>query len=108
MPPRIPNLAFVGSEIATISNIVTYALQAEWLARVLMQQQQQQSSVLPPGGLPPVDLPSVEEMEQEVRQMKAWKRSWMPMTKSRASLVLLHQTHYHDRLLQDMKISHRR
>jgi hypothetical protein len=35
-------------------------------------------------------------------------RSWMPETTSRASLVLLHQTHYHDSLLRDMCIAHRR
>lgn len=32
----------------------------------------------------------------------------MSETSSRASLVLLHQTHYHDSLLQDMKQPHRR
>ena len=34
-------------------------------------------------------------------------RSWMSETSSRASLVLLHQTHYHDSL-KDMKKLHRR
>ena len=69
---------------------MTCTHQAEWLARVLARE----STVLP----------SIETMEQEVRQMKEWKRSWMPLTKARASLVLLHQTHYHDRLLQVMMI----
>lgn len=32
----------------------------------------------------------------------------MPDTPSRASLILLHQTHYHDSLLKDMSIPHRR
>jgi hypothetical protein len=32
----------------------------------------------------------------------------MPETSQRASLVLLHQVHYHDSLLKDMSIPHRR
>ena len=32
----------------------------------------------------------------------------MPETNSRASMVLLHQTHFHDSLLKDMCIPHRR
>ena len=32
----------------------------------------------------------------------------MPPTSSRASLVLLHQTHFHDSILKDMSIPHRR
>lgn len=93
LPPNVPNLAFIGSEIATISNIVTHGLQAEWVARILKGQVQ-----LPPPGA----------MAADVERMKAWKRSWMPWTKSRASLVLLHQIHYHDILLNDMGVSHRR
>lgn len=47
-------------------------------------------------------------MEAEVEAVKAWKRSWMPDTGARASLVLLHQTHFHDQLLKDMELPHRR
>ena len=91
--PEVSDLAFCGSEIATISNIATYAIQAEWIKKVLSDD---------------VQLPSVDTMLKEVNEMKAWKRSWMPETAARASLVLLHQIHYHDSLLRDMKINHKR
>ncbi len=93
LPPKVADLAFVGSEVATISNIATHAIQAEWLAAALKGR---------------VTLPSQAEMAAEVEGVKAWKRSWMPETASRANLVLLHQIHYHDRLLQDMALHHRR
>mmetsp|Transcript_58479 Transcript_58479/g.163070 ORF Transcript_58479/g.163070 Transcript_58479/m.163070 type:complete len:503 (+) Transcript_58479:111-1619(+) len=81
------SLVFCGSEVATISNISTYALHAEFICRML------EGSMA---------LPSEPEMRGECETMRAWKRSWMPETPSRASLVLLHQTHYHDQLLRDM------
>jgi len=96
LPPRVPNLAFIGSEIATISNIMTHGLQAEWLARKLS------------GSKNPAFGASLEAMEAEVETLKEWKRSWMPKTSSRGSLVLLHQTHYHDQILKDMGVEHRR
>ncbi len=93
LPAKVADLAFVGSEVATISNIATHAIQAEWLAALLR------------GRLP---LPSPAAMAEEVESVKGWKRGWMPETPSRASLVLLHQIHYHDRLLQDLGLPHRR
>ena len=93
LPPQVADLAFVGGEVATISNIATHGIQAEWLAGVFAGR---------------VKLPSAEEMERDVAGVKAWKRSWMPETSSRAALVLLHQIHYHDRLLQDLGLPHRR
>lgn len=91
--PQVPGLAFVGSELATISNISTYGLQSAWLGKVWTGD---------------IELPSKEAMEDEIQQMKNWKRSWMPSTASRASLVLLHQTHFHDILLKDMGVNHLR
>ena len=35
LPPKVPGLAFVGSEVSTFNNVLTSGLQAEWLARVL-------------------------------------------------------------------------
>lgn len=89
LPPAVRKLrlAFCGSEVASISNIMTHGLHAEYLCRVM-------KNLLP--------LPTEEVMKEEVETMKAWKRHWMPQTGSRASLVLLHQTHYHDQLLRDM------
>lgn len=34
VPTKVDNLAFVGSEIATISNIGTYGIQAAWLGKL--------------------------------------------------------------------------
>jgi cation diffusion facilitator CzcD-associated flavoprotein CzcO len=93
LPPSVPDLAFVGSEVATISNITTHGLQAEWLARLLTGK---------------VALPAPEAMEAAVRDHTSWARGWMPETSSRSNLVLLHQIHYHDRILKDMGVPHRR
>ena len=93
LPPGVADLAFIGSEVATISNIGTHAIQAEWLARLLTGR---------------LALPPRAAIDADVAAHKAWARSWMPDTAARGALVLLHQTHYHDKLLQDMGIPHRR
>jgi len=85
LPSKIDNLAFVG-KVAAVSNISSYGLQAEWLARKIVTQ----------------TLPSQEERAAEIAVRKQWARSWMPETAGRGSLVLLHQTHYHDQLLRDI------
>jgi len=92
LPPRLPGLAFVGSEVSTFNNILTHGLQAEWLARVL-----QGSVELAPA-----------KMSQAVECDQAWKRSWMPATSARASILQLHMMKYHDMLLKDMGKDHRR
>merc|ERR1719203_1142661 len=71
LPPRLPDFAFVGSEVSTFNNILTHALQAEWLARLLDGQ---------------VPMPSKGKMEQEIEKEQAWKRTWMPPTSARASI----------------------
>lgn len=93
LSPNVPNVAFIGSELAVISNITTYGLQAEWLVRLLQGK---------------MTKPSKETMEAAVIEHQTWARSWMPETASRSSLVLLHQIHYNDTLLKDMKVDHRR
>jgi len=92
LPPRLPGLAFVGAEVSTFNNILTHGLQAEWLARVMQGN---------------VEL-SPDEMSQAVEQEQAWKRSWMPATSARASILQLHMMKYHDVLLKDMGENHRR
>mmetsp|Transcript_28913 Transcript_28913/g.47988 ORF Transcript_28913/g.47988 Transcript_28913/m.47988 type:complete len:511 (-) Transcript_28913:748-2280(-) len=86
-PPDVADLAFCGSEVATISNIMTHAIHAEYIASVV-------------GG--ELVLPPADEQRAEIETTKVWKRQWMPPTTSRASLVLLHQTHYHDSLMMDL------
>jgi cation diffusion facilitator CzcD-associated flavoprotein CzcO len=92
IPIDLPDLAFVGAS-ATVTNPVTWSLMGEYIARCLT-------------GC--IELPGKETMQEEVNMMKAWKRSWMPATAGRASLILLHQTSYHDSLMRDMKEEHRR
>jgi cation diffusion facilitator CzcD-associated flavoprotein CzcO len=92
LPARLPGLAFVGSEVSTFNNILTQGLQAEWLARVL-----QGDMKLPQG-----------KLSQAVESEQAWKRSWMPATSARASILQLHMMKYHDMLLRDMGEDHKR
>jgi len=37
-----------------------------------------------------------------------WKRSWMPATGARAAIFQLHFIKYHDELMRDMGLSHKR
>jgi dimethylaniline monooxygenase (N-oxide forming) len=94
LPPKVPGIAFVGSEVSTFANILTHALQAEWLASLL-------SGDISKGPL----LPSPDEQQAEVDDTKAWKKSFMPKTKSRGALLQLHMLKYHDDLLTDIKVS---
>ena len=91
-PLDVPNLAFVGSELATIMNITSYGIQAAWLAKLWKGEVAYDQA----------------EAAREVDAIRSWKRTWMPDTPARASLILLHQTHFHDRLLKDMGIGHLR
>jgi dimethylaniline monooxygenase (N-oxide forming) len=86
LPVGVSNLAFVGSEVSTFNNILTQSVQAEWLAHMIRT-----STDVSPG-----------LMYEYVSMDKTWKRSWMPKTSSRASLIQLHMTKYHDVLLEDM------
>ena len=87
LPDKVENLAFVG-HMSAISNISSYGLQAEWLARYLT------------GGLVAEPTPAI--MQEEIKARQHWARSWMPDSANRGMNVLLHQTHYHDQLLTDM------
>jgi dimethylaniline monooxygenase (N-oxide forming) len=92
VPEKVQNLAFIG-HVGAISNISTYGLQAEWLARNL-------TGSLVSGGTTSETAPA--SMKEEVETRKSWARSWMPESAYRGMLVLLHQTHYHDQLVSDM------
>lgn len=89
LPEKVPNLAFIGN-VGAISNVSSYGLQAEWLARHLT------------GGLLPSDRKWEEVAKHEIEARKKWARSWMPESSNRGMLLLLHQTHYHDKLLKEM------
>jgi dimethylaniline monooxygenase (N-oxide forming) len=96
IPEKIQNLAFIG-HMSAISNISTYGLQAEWLARNWT------------GGLVSGSTTCSEtaptSVKEEIETRKSWARSWMPESASRGMQVLLHQTHYHDQLLRDMGLN---
>ncbi|MEM7225623.1 MAG: NAD(P)-binding domain-containing protein [Pseudomonadota bacterium] len=83
--PDLPNLVFIG-RAATILSILTYCLQARWLAELLAGRH---------------SLPGREAMQSEIAALKAWKRSWMPFSPARGARLLLHMLYYHDELLRD-------
>jgi len=93
IPPAVPDLAFVGSEVSTFNNILTHGLQAVWLRQVLTGE---------------VRLPKASAMHQIVEKEQAWKRSWMPASSARASIWQLHMMKYHDNLCKDMQVPCRR
>lgn len=93
LPPYVPNLAFIGSEVSTFNNILTHGLQALWLRKVLTGD---------------IHLPHPGHMSAAMEKETAWKRSWMPSTHSRAALWQLHMVKYHDSLLKDMGENHKR
>ena len=83
--PDLPNLVFIG-RTSTFINILTYCLQARWLAELIAGR---------------FVLPSREAMLAEIAQLKAWKRGWMPFSAARGARLLLHMLYYHDELLCD-------
>jgi len=87
IPPELPDLAYIGSEVSTFNNVLTQGLQAEWLARHLSGE---------------CELPSPSHMTKEIHRNQAWKRSWMPATSSRAAILQLHMMRYHDSLCKGM------
>jgi len=86
MNPNLPGLFFIG-RAATISSILTYSLQARWLANLITGE---------------LTLPAVETMNQNIAQMKAWKQSWMPFSPARSARLIAHTQHYHDELVKDL------
>ena len=83
--PDVPNLAFIG-RASTFLSVLTYCLQARWLAEVVAGR---------------VVLPDRAKMWQEIKEMKTWKRAWMPFSAARGARLLLHMLNYHDELLTD-------
>jgi dimethylaniline monooxygenase (N-oxide forming) len=86
MNPNLPGLFFIG-RASTISSILTYSLQAHWLASLLRGQ---------------FSLPPVELINQNITSMKVWKQSWMPFSSARSARLIAHTQHYHDELLKDL------
>ncbi|KXZ51030.1 hypothetical protein GPECTOR_14g27 [Gonium pectorale] len=93
IPPGVPHLAFVGSEVSTYSNILTHGLQALWLSHVLSGR---------------VTLPCPAEMAADVRAQQHWRRQVMPAQRGRGAVLMLYGMQYHDQLLRDMGAQPRR
>jgi cation diffusion facilitator CzcD-associated flavoprotein CzcO len=83
--PDLPNLVFIG-RTSTFLNILTYCLQARWLAELIAGR---------------FGLPGREVMLAEIAQLKVWKRGWMPFSAARGARLQLHMLYYHDELLRD-------
>ncbi len=90
--PDLPNCAFIGWA-STFSNSLTAHLASVWLVKLLKNK---------------FNLPNQTDLQQEIEKIKAWKRSFMPLSNSRASLLQLHMWNYHDELLRDAGIDPKR
>lgn len=84
--PDLAGMIFLGCNATTYESILTYSLQARWLAELLKGKH---------------GLPDRATMRREIEDMKAWKREWMPANHARGATIGLHQLHYHDELLRD-------
>ena len=84
--PDLPGLYFVG-RASTVSSILTYSLQARWLADVVSGK---------------LELPAAANMHDNIQEMKTWKQSWMPFSAARSARLIAHTQHYHDELLRDI------
>jgi dimethylaniline monooxygenase (N-oxide forming) len=90
--PDIPRLGFIGL-VSTFNNSLSDYLEARWLVAMLKDE---------------MLLPDKQVMLDEVEQMKEWKRLIIPKQTDRASLLQVHALHYHDELLGDLGIKHKR
>jgi len=84
--PDVSGLCFIG-RAASISSILTYSLQARWLADLFSGR---------------ISLPSAEHMRHNIGEMQTWKRETMPFSSSRSARLIAHTQHYHDELLKDL------
>ena len=90
--PDVPNLLFIGSA-STFTSLTTCNLQARWLGELIKGHHR---------------LPSREDMVDNIKEIKAWKRRWMPFSGARGARILLHMQHYHDELLVDFGVNPQR
>jgi hypothetical protein len=85
----VPRLAFIGNA-STVSNVLTYSLQARWLGDLLAWR---------------ITLPSRDAMQREIEALRQWKRRWMPPSQQLGARLILHMLHYHDELVRDIGAS---
>lgn len=87
LAPTLERVAFVGSEVTTYNNILTYGLQAVWLVRYLQ-------------GV--IKLPPLNMMQLDIREQRQWSRRVMPPQRYRGNVIQLYMQSYHDQLVRDM------
>jgi dimethylaniline monooxygenase (N-oxide forming) len=87
--PDVPRLAFIGNA-STVSNVLTYSLQARWLGDLLAGR---------------ITLPSRDAMHREIETLRQWKRRWMPPSQQLGARLILHMLHYHDEIVRDIGAS---
>ena len=63
LPPNLPDIAFIGSEVSTFNNILTGGLQSAWLSKVISGE---------------ISLPPPGQMQMAIDKEMNWKRTWMP------------------------------
>ena len=90
--PNIENLAFIGSEVCTLNNILTSYLQAKWL-QYLFENEGLESDISI----------SKKLMMDYIEKEKKWKQSFASNVKERLSAIQPNMTKYHDILMDDMK-----
>eukprot|EP01084_Bolivina_argentea_P077257 140079_1 len=94
LPLDLNNIAFIGSECATFSNIVSFFLQSEWLLRYLNDSLNISKDK--------------NELQKNIDETKNHQRSFIPKSATRSNHIKLHGQGYHDLLCKDMNINHRR
>ncbi|KAG2499632.1 hypothetical protein HYH03_002571 [Edaphochlamys debaryana] len=74
--PGVPNLYFIGSEAASLNNVLTSGLQSLWLLHRLTAA---------------LALPSEQDMEQDIAAQRRWRRRVMPAQRHSSAVIILYQ-----------------
>ena len=84
VPPKVPNLAFVGFMMANYNTVLTQAIRSLWLEKLIM------------GELPQ---PSQDVMRVRMNKEAIWKQSLMETASARDAVY-----QYHEQLCKDMRL----
>lgn len=85
--PKVPNLAFVGSNALTLMSPCTQSLQAAWLARALTKE---------------MPLPSRAEMMKDIQEVKEVAHACLAPSARQSIQISITIVEYHDLLCTDM------
>lgn len=87
LPPHVRQLAYIGAEVSTFNQVLTCALQAEWLVGMLTGE---------------MTCPTPEEMQDDIKKQQMWRRRVMPGQRHRGSAYMLYMDDYHKQLINDL------